>query len=165
MLTSIQLIVLLFWTSISSADAEKLFHNRDHSDVQTLNSHQAEGVTDKYGFIKPVNWEEVQFEDSDTSFNDDFLGDLQDAIQEGTSVHHSRDAPRDGDQDNHDSLTESPAFISALQEFQRVSGLPVTGIFDEATKVAMNKPRCGVPDKEIDPNSRCSTGEQYCLRY
>lgn len=46
MLTLIQLIVLLFWTSISSADAEKLFHNRDHSDVQ--NSHQAEGITDKY---------------------------------------------------------------------------------------------------------------------
>lgn len=68
-------------------------------------------------------------------------------------MHHSRDAPRDGDQDNHDSLTESQVFISALQEFQRVSGLPVTGMFDEATKVAMNKPRCGVPDKEIDLNT------------
>lgn len=48
MLTFIQLIILLFWTSISSADAEKLFHNRDHSDLQTLNSHQAELITDKY---------------------------------------------------------------------------------------------------------------------
>lgn len=46
MLTSIQLIGLLFWTSIGSADAEKLFHNRDHSDVQ--NSHQAEEITDQY---------------------------------------------------------------------------------------------------------------------
>ncbi|XP_044034318.1 matrix metallopeptidase-21 isoform X2 [Siniperca chuatsi] len=154
MLTLIQLIILLFWTSISSADAEKLFHNRDHSDVQTLNSHQAEVITDKhtaelflsrYGFIKPVNWEEIQFEESDTSFNDDFLDDLQDTIQEGTSVQHSRDAPRDGDQDDH-----SQVFISALEEFQRVSGLPVTGVFDEATRMAMNKPRCGVPDKEID---------------
>lgn len=97
-----------------------------------------------------MNWEEIQFEDSDTSFSDDFLDDLQDTIQEGTSMHHSRDAPRGGDQDGHDSLTESHAFISALEEFQRVSGLPVTGVFDEATKVAMNKPRCGVPDKEID---------------
>ena len=48
MLTFIQLIILLFWTSISSADAEKLFHNRDHSDMQILNSHQAELITDKY---------------------------------------------------------------------------------------------------------------------
>lgn len=48
MLTFIQLINLLFWTSIGSADAEKLFHNRDHSDVQALNSHQAEVVTDQH---------------------------------------------------------------------------------------------------------------------
>ncbi|XP_056285567.1 matrix metallopeptidase-21 isoform X2 [Pseudoliparis swirei] len=161
MLTSFQLMTLLFWTSISSADAEKLYHNRDHSDVQTLNPHQADIISNKYtaelflsryGFIKPVNWEEVQFEDSDSSFYDDFSGDLQDVIQEGTS-HHSRDAPEDGDRDDHDSLTESRVFISALQEFQRVSGLPATGVFDEATKVAMNKPRCGVPDKEIQPDA------------
>ncbi|XP_042364369.1 matrix metallopeptidase-21 isoform X2 [Plectropomus leopardus] len=159
MLTSIQLMILLFWTSISSAIAEKLFHNRDHSDVQMLNSHQAKVITDKhtaelflsrYGFIKPVNWEEIQFEDSDASFNDDFLGDLKDTIQEGSSVHRSRDANLDDDRDDRNSLTESQAFISALKEFQRVSGLPATGVFDEATKEAMNKPRCGVPDNEID---------------
>uniref|UniRef100_A0A3B4YPY4 Matrix metallopeptidase 21 n=1 Tax=Seriola lalandi dorsalis TaxID=1841481 RepID=A0A3B4YPY4_SERLL len=158
MLTSIQLIVFLFWTNISSADAEKLFHNRDHSDVQTLNSHQAEVITDKYkaelflsryGFMKPVNWEEIQFEDSHTSFSGDFLNDLQATIQEGASVPHSRDAP----QDDYMIPTESEAFASALKEFQKVSGLPVTGVFDEATKVAMNKPRCGVPDTEIDLNT------------
>lgn len=91
-----------------------------------------------------MNWEEIQFEDSDSSFSDDFPDDLQDMIQEGISVHHSRDAPRDHD---------SQAFISALEEFQRVSGLPVTGVLDEATKAAMNKPRCGVPDKETDLNA------------
>ncbi|XP_032357311.1 matrix metallopeptidase-21 isoform X3 [Etheostoma spectabile] len=163
MLTFIQLMILLFWTSISSADAEKLFHNRDHSDVQPFNSHQAEVISDKYtaelflsryGFIKPVNWEEIQFEVSDTSFNDDFLDVLQDTIKEGTSIHHSRDAPQDGEQDGHNSLTESQAFISALKEFQTVSGLPATGVFDEATKAAMNKPRCGVPDKEINLDTR-----------
>uniref|UniRef100_A0A671Y5T4 Matrix metallopeptidase 21 n=1 Tax=Sparus aurata TaxID=8175 RepID=A0A671Y5T4_SPAAU len=141
MLTLIQLIILFFWTSVSSSDAEKLFHNRDHSDVQNVNSHRAEVITDKYsaelflsryGFIMPVNWEEVQFEGSDASFNDDFLDNFQDLIQEGTS---------------------SQEFISALEEFQRVSGLPVTGLLDEATKLAMNKPRCGVPDKEIDLNA------------
>ncbi|XP_059180732.1 matrix metallopeptidase-21 [Centropristis striata] len=158
MLTFIQLMILLLWTSISSADAEKLFHNRDRSDVQNVNSHLAEVINDKYtaelflsryGFIKPMNWEEIQFEDSDPSFKDDYLDDLQDQIQEGTSVHQSRDNPHNGDPDDHNSPTESQAFISALKEFQRVSGLPATGVFDEATKVAMNKPRCGVPDKEI----------------
>ncbi|XP_034564657.1 matrix metallopeptidase-21 [Notolabrus celidotus] len=162
MLTFIQLITLLFWTSISSADAERLFHRRDHSDVLSDNSHQAEVITDKnsaelflsrYGFIKPVNWEEVQFEDSFTSFTEDFLDDFHDQIQEGSPVHRSRDSPHVDDQGGHTSFTESPAFISALEEFQKVSGLPVTGVFDEATKEAMNKPRCGVPDKEIELNT------------
>ncbi|XP_050922223.1 matrix metallopeptidase-21 [Lates calcarifer] len=152
MLTFIQLIILPFWTSISSADAEKLFHNRDHSDMQTLNSHQAEVITDQYGFIKPVNWEAIQFEDSHTGFDDDFLDEFQATIKEGTSVPHSRDAPQDGNVGVRKNPTESKAFISALKEFQKISGLPVTGVFDEATKVAMNKPRCGVPDKEVDLN-------------
>ncbi|XP_030610105.1 matrix metallopeptidase-21 [Archocentrus centrarchus] len=149
MLTFIQLIFFLFLTNISSTDAEKPFHNRDHSDMQSLNSHQAQAVTDKYGFIEPVNWEEVQLEDSDASFSGDFLDDLQATIQEGISVAHLRDAHRAGDQREYSSQNKNQAFISALTEFQRVSGLPVTGVFDEATKVAMNKPRCGVPDKEM----------------
>lgn len=45
MLTFIQLIVLLCWTTIGTADAEKLFHHRDHSDVQNL--HQAEVISDE----------------------------------------------------------------------------------------------------------------------
>ncbi|XP_069569212.1 matrix metallopeptidase-21 [Brachyistius frenatus] len=162
MLTFIQLIILLFLTNISSTDAEKVFHNRDHSDAQILNSHQAEVIKDRYtaelflsryGFIQPVNWEEIQSEESDGSFIDDFPDDLQATIQEGTSVPHSRENPQAGDQDGYNSQTESQAFISALKEFQRVSGLPLTGVFDEATKEAMNKPRCGVPDKEIDLNT------------
>ncbi|XP_034426896.1 matrix metallopeptidase-21 [Hippoglossus hippoglossus] len=162
MLTSTQLIILLFWTSISSADAEKLFHSRDHSDVQTLSSHQAEVITDtytaevflsRYGFMKPVNWEEIQFEESHANFNDDLLDELQATIQEGSSGPQSRDDPQKGDEDNHKRPTESEAFISALKEFQKLSGLPVTGLFDETTKLAMNKPRCGVPDMEVDLNA------------
>ncbi|CAJ1080245.1 matrix metallopeptidase-21 [Xyrichtys novacula] len=159
MLTSIQLILLLFWTSISSADAERLFHRRDHSDVQNLDSHQAEVITDKYsaelylsryGFIKPVNWEEIQFEES--TFAADFLDDFPDKILEGSSAHRTRESPHVSDEDARSSFMESQAFISALEEFQRVSGLLVTGVFDEATKEAMNKPRCGVPDREIEQN-------------
>lgn len=100
-----------------------------------------------------MNWEEFSFEDSDTSFTEDFPGDFQDAIQEGTTSYHSRDAAQDGDPHGHNSLAGSHAFIAALEEFQRVSGLPVTGLFDDATKEAMNKPRCGVPDKELDLNA------------
>ncbi|XP_075999734.1 matrix metallopeptidase-21 [Genypterus blacodes] len=157
MLTFIQLIFFPFWTSISLAYAEKLFHNRDHSDLQSGDSHRAELISDArtaevdmlrltYGFIQPVSWEEIQDEDSDTYFNDNFLDDLQTRIHEGTSTSRSRD-------DEQNMPSESQVFVSALREFQKVSGLPVTGVFDEATQEAMNKPRCGVPDKEMDLNA------------
>ncbi|MEQ2210142.1 hypothetical protein XENOCAPTIV_008905 [Xenoophorus captivus] len=109
-----------------------------------------------YGFVKPTHWEEIQMKDSDISFSDDFLDDLQATIQEGTFVPHSRDGPKTSHGEVHQSETENQAFVSALKEFQMVSGLPVTGVFDEATKEAMNKPRCGVPDKEIDLNPHVS---------
>lgn len=95
-----------------------------------------------------MNWEEIQFGDSDLSSADDFLVDFQDVIQEGVSSPHSRDGAQDSDAGS--GLTESQAFITALEEFQRVSGLPVTGVLDDATKEAMNKPRCGVPDNKMD---------------
>lgn len=98
-----------------------------------------------------MSWEEIQFGDSDISSADDFLVDFQDVIQEGVSSPHSRDGAQDGDAGS--GLTESPAFITALEEFQRVSGLPVTGVLDDATKEAMNKPRCGVPDNKMDPDT------------
>lgn len=93
-----------------------------------------------------MNWEEAQFEGSASASTDDFLDDFGDAVLEGSSQHPSRNSAWDGE----DPDGASQSFISALEEFQRVSGLPVTGVFDEATKEAMNKPRCGVPDKEVD---------------
>ncbi|XP_029977975.1 matrix metallopeptidase-21-like [Sphaeramia orbicularis] len=166
MLTFIQLNVVLLWTSVGSADAEKLFHKRDHSDVQSGSSHQAELITDKftaelflsrYGFMKPVNWEEIQFhdaDDADSPFTDDYLDDVDVRIQEGASSQN----PRVTAQDVGPTPAQAQEFTSALEEFQRVSGLPVTGVFDEATKTAMNKPRCGVPDKEVElSNSDDST--------
>uniref|UniRef100_A0A8C7R867 Peptidase metallopeptidase domain-containing protein n=1 Tax=Oncorhynchus mykiss TaxID=8022 RepID=A0A8C7R867_ONCMY len=165
MLILLQLINVLLLTSIGSTDAEKLFHSRDHSDLEIPSSHQAELITDKdtaelflsrYGFIRPVNWEELQFDQSTGISNDeDFPGeeDLS-GIQEGDSSLSRAETDDDDDDDDDDedspNPTESQAFISALRDFQMVSGLSVTGLFDDATKAAMNKPRCGVPDKETD---------------
>ncbi|XP_052369962.1 uncharacterized protein LOC118372627 [Oncorhynchus keta] len=162
MLILLQLINVLLLTSIGSTDAEKLFHSRDHSDLQIPSSHQAELITDqdtaelflsRYGFIRPVNWEELQFDQSTGISNDEDFPEEEDlsGIQEGDSS-MSRAETDDDDDDDEDSPnpTESQAFISALRDFQMVSGLSVTGLFDDATKAAMNKPRCGVPDKETD---------------
>lgn len=96
--------------------------------------------------MKPVNLESTQSPDFDTLTDLDIFS--EDAVQERTSSFHSEYT---------EHLPESPDFISALLEFQRVSGLPVTGVFDDATKVAMNKPRCGVPDKEEDQSDTMKT--------
>ncbi|KAL0964783.1 hypothetical protein UPYG_G00328870 [Umbra pygmaea] len=149
MLTVIQRITLLLLTSVGSNYAEKLFHSRDRSDMQIAPSHKAELITDKntaelflsrYGFVKPVNWGEVQFKEKSISYNEEFLveDDVLSWIQEGDSSLSL--AETDGDVTDDFTFTDSPAFISALREFQVVSGLPATGLFDDATKAAMNKP-------------------------
>lgn len=48
MLTLIQLSFLLFWTSAGFAGAEKLYHRRDHSDMQHLDSLQAQVISDEH---------------------------------------------------------------------------------------------------------------------
>ncbi|XP_072523930.1 matrix metallopeptidase-21 [Salminus brasiliensis] len=143
-----RLIVVLL---MGSAVAEKLFHRRDHSDIIPPSSRQAALITDpdtaekflfKYGFVKALKLGEPSSQTSDMLVDADvFLEDIDPFVQEGVS------SSRTG---GSGSTSESPDFVEALREFQRVSGLPVTGLFDDATKVAMNKPRCGVPDKEED---------------
>lgn len=46
MLTVIQLMLLVFLTNPNHG--EKLFHNRDHSDMQIPKSHRAPVITDEY---------------------------------------------------------------------------------------------------------------------
>ncbi|XP_059386292.1 matrix metallopeptidase-21 [Carassius carassius] len=137
MLAVIRLIFIL-WTFIFIS-AEKVFHSRDHSDAMN-DIRQAELITDtdtaqrflsKYGFIKDGDDPQIPAGQTEVSLSLD--------LQEGGSV----------------SRSSSPDlwFISALKEFQRVSGLPVSGVFDDVTKAAMNKPRCGVPDQDEELES------------
>ncbi|XP_067285703.1 matrix metallopeptidase-21-like [Pseudorasbora parva] len=140
MLVPIRLIFILqIFTFIR---AEKIFHSRDHSDAMN-NIHQAELITDtdtaqrflsRYGFIKAGDDPEISAEASG-----EMEVGLSLDLQEGGSTSRSS--------------SDDLQFTAALKDFQKVSGLPVTGVFDDATKAAMNKPRCGVPDQDEEPNS------------
>ncbi|TTC29609.1 Matrix metallopeptidase-21 [Bagarius yarrelli] len=155
---SSQLVVFFIMAVMRSSVAEKVFHSRDHSDIETSSEHLAELITDtdtaqhflfKYGFMRSLTWESTRSPVVNTETNSDvFLEDTLSFVQKHSSL--SRSGPAE-------HTLESPDFTRALLEFQRVSGLPVTGVFDDTTKVAMNKPRCGVPDKEEDPIENIET--------
>ncbi|XP_078711195.1 matrix metalloproteinase-21-like [Lampetra fluviatilis] len=137
--------------------AEMIYHRRDHSDISTnhisepvKSADSAEHYLSKYGWIEEVNWEEVPYHDVPVPTNDDPAPrDTVELIEEADSSLRSEG----GDAAPHGEPTQSPAFALALEHFQEANGLPVTGVLDEATKEAMNRPRCGVPDQPEDLDS------------
>ncbi|KAM3913646.1 matrix metalloproteinase-21 [Leptodactylus fuscus] len=133
------LAILIFHCLMVSrfSSSEKLFHRRDHSDLEPSSLQQAELVTDlvsaqqylsKYGWTEPVRWEDAITEDNEH---------LQDKEATAKSRKKSQEP------------TKSPPFMEALKKFQKLNNLPVTGRLDDATINAMNKPRCGVPDNQV----------------
>ncbi|XP_069510011.1 matrix metalloproteinase-21-like [Ambystoma mexicanum] len=137
----------------SPVGTEKLFHSRDHSDIEEQSLPHAKAVVTpeaaqeyltRYGWIAPVIWDEgVSDESSPATGVDKAPSDVSHVIIE--------DEPPKNLKDMH--LTKSKIhsmFTESLKHFQKDNGLPVSGILDEPTKAAMNTPRCGVPDHEAD---------------
>ncbi|XP_068113916.1 matrix metalloproteinase-21 [Hyperolius riggenbachi] len=121
--------------------SERLFHRRDHTDLQPSNLQPADLVTDhisaqqylaKYGWTEPVIWDGTKVKDHEPP---------EDLRLMGEAIMNSGQQPAEP--------SRSPQFIEALKKFQQLSGLPITGTLDDATINAMNKPRCGVPDNQI----------------
>nr|Q90YC2.1 RecName: Full=Matrix metalloproteinase-21; Short=MMP-21; Flags: Precursor [Cynops pyrrhogaster]BAB62075.1 matrix metalloproteinase-21 [Cynops pyrrhogaster] len=143
--------LLLLLGALTPGHQEKLFHSRDHSDLQPSPQHQAELVTDlqsaqqflsKYGWTEPVKWEGTS---SKNAAELPRYGDA-DLMQEGASIsRYGQEFPLEP--------TQAPAFVEALRKFQTLNGLPATGKLDDSTIAAMNKPRCGVPDNQIGKES------------
>ncbi|XP_069809377.1 matrix metalloproteinase-21-like [Dendropsophus ebraccatus] len=131
---------------LKGSSSEKLFHNRDHSDIELQNHPQADAILSpeaaqqylvKYGWVKPVNWEEQAF--GDIPELDQAPQDVSQLMSEGESAERTIfPSPIKTD--------VRPDFSESLKKFQEANGLNATGILDTPTKLAMNKPRCGVPD-------------------
>ncbi|KAM8973559.1 matrix metalloproteinase-21-like [Pelodytes ibericus] len=148
-LAAVIFLLLLF----ENAGSEKLFHNRDHSDAETQVHPQAAAILSpeaaqqylvKYGWVAPVNWEEQVFPEPPEF--DQAPQDVSQMISEGEPLErHSFNTSK--------KVDLSPTYSDSLKRFQEANGLNMTGILDSATKVAMNKPRCGVPDHKA-PSKR-----------
>lgn len=102
----------------------------------------------KYGWVNPVNWEEQAFGDSPEP--DQAPQDVSQLISEGDSSERSFfPSP------NKTELNSS--FSETLKKFQEANGLNATGNLDTATKLTMNKPRCGVPDHKAPSRRKNAT--------
>ncbi|XP_043925288.1 matrix metalloproteinase-21-like [Protopterus annectens] len=149
--TALFIILSLVFTEMP-VGSEKLFHNRDHSDIQLPHLHQADSIVSdedaqqyvkKYGFQEPVDWEAQEYENAPQPEHEDPAPtDISKIISEGLSLQVSRESTTES--------TRKSSFVNALKLFQQTNGLPVTGILDDLTKEAMEQPRCGVPDKIKD---------------
>ncbi|XP_003479861.1 matrix metalloproteinase-21 [Cavia porcellus] len=122
--------LLLCWLAAPwLAKPEVLFHSRDRSDLELSPLHQARPIADLQAAQR-------------------FLS------RYGWSAVSSARSP------NLKRTTEATAGITlaeAIRRFQKANALPVSGKLDTATLVAMNKPRCGVPDTQVPPQASSST--------
>ncbi|XP_066457789.1 matrix metalloproteinase-21 [Eleutherodactylus coqui] len=140
------LVIIFFHCSMMFrfGNSEKLFHRRDHSDIEPSNIQQAQLVTDfvsaqlflsKYGWTENAMWEDTITKDNE------HLQDIH-PMEEATANSGKRSP----------EPTKNPHFIEALKKFQKLNNLKVTGRLDDATITAMNRPRCGVPDNQVLKN-------------
>ncbi|MGH0143309.1 UNVERIFIED_CONTAM: hypothetical protein FKN15_026785 [Acipenser sinensis] len=146
---------LLSMLLLTLVEAEKLYHSRDHSDIQLSPGSQAGPILTfksakqylaRYGWIKPVHWESLEYHNVLIPREEDPAPpDILSFMSEGRSMGRYIDEPPPTE------LTPDPSFISALKLFQEANSLPVTGLLDIVTKEAMNRPRCGVPDHKASP--------------
>ncbi|XP_078420983.1 matrix metalloproteinase-21-like [Cetorhinus maximus] len=137
-------------------DCEKRFHNRDRSDIASSSGRWARPILDqiaaeqylsKYGWTEQINWEKIRHQKVENVTDDNRAPkDLLQLIKEGTWVSKQREQPQA-------EPIGSIAYIEALKQFQKANGIPVTGELDKTTKGAMNKPRCGVPDKVLSEDT------------
>ncbi|XP_076120780.1 matrix metalloproteinase-15 [Alosa pseudoharengus] len=61
------------------------------------------------------------------------------------------------------TMQSAQILLNAVSEMQRFYGLEVTGVMDQATLGAMKRPRCGVPDRFVQPDEGSTRRKRFVL--
>ncbi|KAE8628439.1 hypothetical protein XENTR_v10000015 [Xenopus tropicalis] len=142
----------IFFLLFPPISPERVSHPRDPADPQPkaelhgrpiLTPKSAQRYLWKYGWVEPVNWESQPLHGNPPPTEENVIH------PDRPHQEHLEKTPFDSVSPTDLELTLNPRFNGALRRFQEANKLEVTGRLDAATIMAMNVPRCGVPDHRV----------------